>query len=266
MIRSARSERAGIGSKRCRFSAKLLQRRWPASSATTLGSAPAAKACSGSWPCCCSSRYGKRGWSSLSSPDRSSSGYSAGISACERGEQWQRALLLLSEMREAKLEPDVIHHAGISACEKDGQWQQASSLLSEMGDMELEPNVVSYSAVISACEKDGRWQRALLLLGEMWEARLEPNVITTVPWSARARKACSGTRPCGCSVRCGRRIWSPTLVSYSSGLSACEKGGQWQRALLLLREMREAKLELDSAIVVRSARARKSSNGSGLWR
>ena len=34
--------------------------------------------------------------------------YNAGISACEKCEQWQRALALLSEMREAKLEPDVI--------------------------------------------------------------------------------------------------------------------------------------------------------------
>ena len=34
--------------------------------------------------------------------------YSAGISACEKGEQWQPALALLSEMWEAKLEPNVI--------------------------------------------------------------------------------------------------------------------------------------------------------------
>eukprot|EP00959_Pyramimonas_sp_CCMP1952_P170945 3572324-Pyramimonas_sp.AAC.1 len=29
------------------------------------------------------------------------------MSACEKGNQWQRALALLSEMWEAKLEPDV---------------------------------------------------------------------------------------------------------------------------------------------------------------
>ena len=34
--------------------------------------------------------------------------YNGGISACEKGEQWQRALSLLSEMWEAKLEPGVI--------------------------------------------------------------------------------------------------------------------------------------------------------------
>eukprot|EP00959_Pyramimonas_sp_CCMP1952_P393744 8250546-Pyramimonas_sp.AAC.1 len=34
--------------------------------------------------------------------------YSAGISACEKSEQWQRALALLSAMWEVKLEPNVI--------------------------------------------------------------------------------------------------------------------------------------------------------------
>eukprot|EP00959_Pyramimonas_sp_CCMP1952_P265097 5543216-Pyramimonas_sp.AAC.1 len=35
--------------------------------------------------------------------------YNVGISACEKCKQWQRAVALLSEMREAKLEPDVIY-------------------------------------------------------------------------------------------------------------------------------------------------------------
>ncbi|CAK0853897.1 unnamed protein product [Prorocentrum cordatum] len=128
-----------------------------------------------------------------------------------KGEQWQRALALLSEMWEAKLEPDVIsYNAGISACEKGEQWQRALALLSEMWEAKLEPDVISYSAGISACEKGEQWQRALALLSEMWEAKLEPNVI-----------------------------------SYSAGISACEKGEQWQRALALLSEMWEAKLEPD---------------------
>ncbi|CAK0856890.1 unnamed protein product, partial [Prorocentrum cordatum] len=60
--------------------------------------------------------------------------YSAGISACEKGQQWQRALALLSEMREVKLESGVIicYIAGISACAKGEQSQWAMALLSEM--------------------------------------------------------------------------------------------------------------------------------------
>ena len=52
--------------------------------------------------------------------------YNAGISACGKGEQWQRASALLSEMREVKLEPDVIsYNAGVRACRMGEQWQLA---------------------------------------------------------------------------------------------------------------------------------------------
>ena len=84
----------------------------------------------------------------------------------------------------------VSYNAGISACEKGDQWQRALALLSEMREAKLEPSVISYSAGISACEKGEQWQRALALLSEMWEAKLEPDVIyTTIPGSARSRWA-----------------------------------------------------------------------------
>ncbi|CAK0790326.1 unnamed protein product, partial [Prorocentrum cordatum] len=97
------------------------------------------------------------------------------------------------------------YSAGISACEKGGQWQPALALLSEMREAKLEPNVISYSAGTCACEKGGQWQRALALLSEMLEAKLEPDIIyaggeagaqplsATVLGPARARRAGSGT-------------------------------------------------------------------------
>ncbi|CAK0858312.1 unnamed protein product [Prorocentrum cordatum] len=100
---------------------------------------------------------------------------------------------------------------------------------------------ISYSAGISACEKGKQWQRALALLSEMWAAKLEPDVICTTSatalGSARARKARSGSWRWRCSARCGRRSWSNAGLSYSAGISACEKGEQWQRALALLSEI-----------------------------
>ncbi|CAK0867102.1 unnamed protein product [Prorocentrum cordatum] len=103
-------------------------------------------------------------------------------------------------MWEAKLELDVIIcNAGMSACEKGGQWQRALALLSETWQAKLELDVVSCSAVISACEKGEQWQRALALLRELWEAKLEPNSATALG-SPRARRASSGSGLWRCSV------------------------------------------------------------------
>ncbi|CAK0843967.1 unnamed protein product [Prorocentrum cordatum] len=200
--------------------------------------------------------------------------YSAGISACEKGEQWQRALALLGEVWEAKLEPNVIsYNAGISACEKGGQWQPALALLTVMREAQLDPDVIYqlqrwdqrvregrtvaagldttqryvgcelgaqrhlYSAGISACEKGEQWQRAFALLSEMREAEVKPNVIY--------------------------------YTIYNSGISACGKGGQWQRALSLLSEMWKAKLKPTATYYTSTTlglvRARRASSGSGLW-
>ena len=52
-------------------------------------------------------------------------------------------LVLLRDMLKLTLEPDVISYsAGISACEKGEQWQRALALLREMWEATLEPNVV----------------------------------------------------------------------------------------------------------------------------
>ncbi|CAK0873362.1 unnamed protein product [Prorocentrum cordatum] len=58
----------------------------------------------------------------------------------------------------------------------------------------------------------------------------------------------------------------PNVISYSAGISACAKGGQWQRALSLLREMHKVKVEPNSATALESVRAKVANSGSGLWR
>ncbi|CAK0880919.1 unnamed protein product, partial [Prorocentrum cordatum] len=84
--------------------------------------------------------------------------YSAAISACEKGGQWQQALSLIVGMWELKLEPDTIFscNAEIRAYDKCGQWQQALSLLGEMRESSLEPNENQYSLVITVYERLSR--------------------------------------------------------------------------------------------------------------
>ncbi|CAK0901116.1 unnamed protein product [Prorocentrum cordatum] len=91
------------------------------------------------------------------------------------GRAWQRALALLREIEEAKLEHDAISYgAGISACGTGGQWQRALALLSEMREAKLEPVVTSYNAGISACEVNGQWTQALDVLESMLACRVDP--------------------------------------------------------------------------------------------
>ena len=81
--------------------------------------------------------------------------FNAACSACEKRQQWQQALGMLSEMEYQHLEPNVISfNAAISACEKGNQWQQALGILSGMQHRQLGPDVISFSAAITACEKD----------------------------------------------------------------------------------------------------------------
>ncbi|CAK0897833.1 unnamed protein product [Prorocentrum cordatum] len=158
--------------------------------------------------------------------------YNAATSACEKGKRWQQALLLISEMQQAKLEPDVIRYsAGISACEKGEQWQRALALLSEMRQAKLEPNLITYNAGISACEKGEQWQRALGLLSEVWEAKLEPSVILQ-RWDQRVREGQAVAAVFGAAQRDARGEAEARLSPTTQG----------------------------------SARARRARSGSGLWR
>ncbi|CAK0819866.1 unnamed protein product [Prorocentrum cordatum] len=119
--------------------------------------------------------------------------------------------LSILQYREQRVE--VSYNAGISACEKGEQWRRALALLSELCASKLEPTVISYSAGISACEKGAQWQRALALLSDMWMAKLEPDAwSSTTLGSARARRASNGSGRFLCSERCGRRSWSPTQL------------------------------------------------------
>ncbi len=72
--------------------------------------------------------------------------YSASISACSKGQQWQCALGLLGRMQSASVPAAVItYNAAISACEKGRQWQRALELLEVMRAAGIPPDVIRYS-------------------------------------------------------------------------------------------------------------------------
>jgi pentatricopeptide repeat domain-containing protein 1 len=108
--------------------------------------------------------------------------YSALISACEKGAQWQRAMEVFKEMKTAGVKPDdITYSALISACEKGAQWQRAMEVFKEMKAAGVKPDAITYSALISACEKGAQWQRAMEVFKEMKAAGVQPNRPTFNP-------------------------------------------------------------------------------------
>ena len=102
--------------------------------------------------------------------------FSAGISACEKGGEWQMALFLLSQMPLAGAVPDEISfNAGISACEKGGEWQMALYLLSQMHLAGVVPNEISLSACIKSCGTASIWELALSLFASLRGIQPQPD-------------------------------------------------------------------------------------------
>eukprot|EP00438_Fugacium_kawagutii_P030805 Skav229495 [mRNA] locus=scaffold2455:48355:48795:- [translate_table: standard] len=72
--------------------------------------------------------------------------------------------------------PNVISYsASISACEKGSQWQQALALLQHMPRAQVLPNLYAQNSTISSCEKAMQWQVALAIFDLL---EVSPDVAT----------------------------------------------------------------------------------------
>lgn len=61
-------------------------------------------------------------------------------------------------MRDSGLAPNaIVYSTVISACERSDQWQRAVNLLRAMRQDGIIPVTVTYNTVISACGKSGQW-------------------------------------------------------------------------------------------------------------
>ena len=91
--------------------------------------------------------------------------YSTAIGACERGQQWLKALGLLAELQDIQQVDAVAYTATIGACASGLQWQHALALLAEAACLRMTPDDIMYTTAATACVQATRWELTLDFLG-----------------------------------------------------------------------------------------------------
>ncbi|CAK8997222.1 Pentatricopeptide repeat-containing protein At1g74850 [Durusdinium trenchii] len=102
--------------------------------------------------------------------------YGALTSSLGRVARWEDCLEMLRELDSQSLESNlIVYSAAISACDKGSQWQVAIDLLERLEDQET--SLVCCSAAMSACARGSQWELALDLLATTRSAGLQFDLI-----------------------------------------------------------------------------------------
>ncbi|CAJ1421273.1 unnamed protein product, partial [Effrenium voratum] len=151
--------------------------------------------------------------------------YGACINACGRAREWQRCLLLLDQLEASLLEISAVEFSGALSA---CEGQKGLEVFQRMCRRGVELDAVAFNGALKACE--GRWRQALALLEEMQERQL-----------------------------------FPTLVSFSSAISCCEKAHEDDKALQLLDAMRQAGHQPNEICFSAAMSACEKEASSGSW-
>ncbi|CAE7033013.1 PPR10 [Symbiodinium natans] len=82
--------------------------------------------------------------------------YNAALSACAAAGKLELALVLMAELQEEELIPNLMtYRYAIQSCEESGQWELALDLVAEMQSVKTEPKQLIFSSVAAACRRAG---------------------------------------------------------------------------------------------------------------
>ena len=158
---------------------------------------------------------------------------------CFRG-NWKCAFEMQRAMQTARLQHDAATCNGnLAGCRKQQAWRQAVSLLACSLMVGIQLDIVPWNIVISALELDV-WPRAILLLLHTHTTSVQPDLLTY----NSAVTACEKTWEYALTVHstsCSSGSL-PDSIGFGAIINACEKGMQWQAAIVCLRMMHEDRL------------------------
>jgi pentatricopeptide repeat protein len=174
------------------------------------------------------------------------------ISACERAWDWEHALLLLQQMRQAPYlmserrgatgsmtstgvpRTTETYNMALRCCDKCWQLKSLASLLQEMEREAVPKDAETYRLALRTCDKSGTYARSIGLLDEM--------KAEGVPRSVEAYTAClnSLARSCGGGSTSAAALTGSSRREGKQGQSEQHAGQQWRLALDLVQQMEEA--------------------------
>ena len=192
--------------------------------------------------------------------------YTLAMRACSKGGKATKALAFFQSAKDKGLELDTLAYtAVIDACSREGMWEKALALLQEMKSVGVPPSEITYSSVMGACGNGGQWQMALDVMQQMKDASITPSLITynniLTSLSRASRKQSESpqahtTDETKLAVEEETNtIWTRAQeilnemqeanitkdgFTYSAALGCCNAAGDVERAIELVKEMRNS--------------------------
>lgn len=181
-------------------------------------------------------------------------GYNAAITAASRAADWRLAVKLLRTMQQCDDDdesttpnPDVVTYGTVmAACEVCGEWNQVLQFCAEMKDCGLPLDGMAITSALHACQKLGLADAAVQYL----------DLMKTV--EQRDLRHTAGRERVGSR----QHLQGPDAVAYRLAISACARGGAWQKGIRLLDEYCERH---DSKDVVAYTAAITGCEKAGKW-
>ncbi len=207
-------------------------------------------------------KYNKRGKNQPFSHGPDAIAYHMIISACAKSKQsWSESIRYLREMKKVLGHVDVqAYTSAIMGCAIAGEYDLAFNLLDEMQSNEnIKPNAITLTAVITACAKAAGnmenakeskepMRRALQLFQEIKENKhgVETNIFL---YNAAIRVYAEGRDLVGAFKlfdELESRQLKPTIVTYGSLMTACERVGSMDGVNQVFRKMNKANSDLSA--------------------
>jgi pentatricopeptide repeat protein len=169
--------------------------------------------------------------------------YTSMIDAFSKGGNHEKAVGLLSRMKEEGIEPNVVTYTSLIKCH-DLDLSKVDSLFKEMIAAGIKLNVYSYTSMIDAFSKGGNHEKAVELLSRMKEEGIEPNVVTYT--SLIKCHELDLSKVDSLFKEMIAEGIKPSVVTYNSMIDAFSKGGDFDKAAELLSRMKEEGVKPDS--------------------